>query len=630
MNEKIMSWLPFIAIVVLLPAISGPLLVDDSIHLGPIMAWLSNRTDTFELIFGNASGPFGRPISIFSFVLNALTTGQQIWPMKLTNLALHLITVLCLAKLFLRLFKRDANLVDHAKIASLAAASLWLILPQHISTVFYLIQRMTILAALFSVLACWLYVIAREQIEANRQNGFLLLSGVPVLAALSIFSKESGIMIPLYCLLIEMLYFPASVARPRPRIIAWAFRAGVIAPCLLVAAYLAFNPGFVLDGYIDRPFSMPERVMTQILVVADYFTSTFLPMVRSATVYNDDFPISHSLASQEVLILLVALSLIIAAILCHKNYPSFSFGIGLFFSGHLLESSILPLEIYFAHRNYLPSMGLVLAAFGLFAGFLHRYPEPTASIKRILPVAFAGLILAYAFAGFNRAQLWSSNNSLIAHALVHHPTSSRMRSEILLNALYAKRLDIALQQADIALQTSPANEKRTIQLWRILAYCYAETPQPKAELDVLQSMYADRISLATATALNYVSAAAEANSCPGLDSHRLGLLANQWAINTSQSPYVVMVWQTHLSSAKLLAATGDYRAAFAQARWAFIDSGHYSFEAGLMALQLTSNLEDTYNRKLMLNLLTQHKEKFSEGQKLQLQELKTYFEKNSD
>ena len=30
MNEKIMSWLPFIAIVVLLPAISGPLLVDEN------------------------------------------------------------------------------------------------------------------------------------------------------------------------------------------------------------------------------------------------------------------------------------------------------------------------------------------------------------------------------------------------------------------------------------------------------------------------------------------------------------------------------------------------------------------------------------------------------------------------
>ena len=173
MFKKIVYLLPFLAALVLLPAITGPLLLDDGIHLDPIVQWLANRTDTFNLIFGNTSGPFGRPVSIFSFMLNALSTGAQIWPMKLTNLLLHLIIGLCIAKLFFRLFKRDANLIEHAKIASLAAASLWLILPQHISTVFYVIQRMTLLSALFAALACWLYVVARERIERNEKKWLL-------------------------------------------------------------------------------------------------------------------------------------------------------------------------------------------------------------------------------------------------------------------------------------------------------------------------------------------------------------------------------------------------------------------------------------------------------------------------
>ena len=178
MLKKAIFLLPFFSVLFFLPALTGPLLLDDSIHLVPIVEWLAKRHDTLNLIFSNTSGPFGRPVSIFSFMLNALSTGAQIWPMKLTNLLLHLITGLCLAKLFYRLFKRDANLLEHAKVASMAAASLWLILPQHISTVFYVIQRMTILSTLFAVLACWLYVVARERIERNENKWLLLLVGV--------------------------------------------------------------------------------------------------------------------------------------------------------------------------------------------------------------------------------------------------------------------------------------------------------------------------------------------------------------------------------------------------------------------------------------------------------------------
>ncbi len=618
MFKKAIFLLPFLAVLFFLPALTGPLLLDDSIHLDPILNWLNTRADTFDLIFGNKSGPFGRPVSILSFVLNVLTTGTSVWPMKATNLLLHLVTGLCLSKLFYRLFKRDTNLLEHAKVASLAAASLWLILPQHISTVFYVIQRMTILATLFSVLACWLYVVARERIERNKKKWLLLLVGVVFFAALSVLSKESGLFIPLYCLLIELVYFQPSPDKPRPKIIAWAFRLSVIYPCVLVAAYLAFNPGFVLAPFIDRSFTMPERAMTQISVVADYFASTFIPMVRSAGVFNDDFPIAQNLGLQEILIMLAAIGLIAAAIRYRKNYPSFSLGVSLFFAGHLLESSIFSLEIYFAHRNYLPSIGLVLAAFGLIAGLLQRYPEAAASFKRIIPVAFAGFFLAYALASFSRAVLWSDNNALMVHAQIHHPNSSRLRSELLLNALYAKRLDIALKQADMAMQTSPPNEKRTIQLWRILAYCYAKAPQPSSELDAFYKMPADRITLATSTALDYVSAAAEANACPDLDRKRVGSLTSEWAINTVQDPGSPKVWKTHLAAARLLASGGDLEAGFKQAQWAFNDSG-YNFDAGLMAYQLANSLENPKRAQEIMSFLISNQAKYTELQQSQLQ-----------
>jgi len=621
MIKKALSLLPFVVILFFLPALTGPLLLDDTIHLDPIRNWLSTRTDTYELIFGNRSGPFGRPVSILSFLANSITTGGQVWPMKLTNLILHLMTGLVLSKLFHRLFKRDQNLSEHAKVAAVLAASLWLILPQQIATVFYLIQRMTILSSLFAVVACWLYVLFRERIEHETNIGWPILLGLPAFMLLAILSKEIGLLTPLYCLLIELVYFRPGIEKPRPKIITWGFRLGVIYPGLFAAAFLAFHPGFVLDGYIDREFSMPERVMTQIPVLADYFASTFFPMMRSASVFNDDFPIVRALAAREIWLLLAAIGLIISAIRLRKNYPGFSMGIGLFFTGHLLESSIFSLEIYFAHRNYLPSMGLVLAAFGLGAGLFKKHPELFAKVfKRALPFALLVLFSFYGFSSYQRARIWSNNENLMTDALAHHPASSRLRSELLLSALYSKRIDIALEQADIAMQTSSPNEKRTVQLWRILAYCYAQQPVPAIELQTLQGIPADRITIDASTALGYVSAAAEVNACPDLDRKALGLLSSQWAINTIQPPSSPWVWKAHLASARLLASSGDLVAGFKQANWAFADSG-YDYDIGILAWQLANSLDNKEQAAEVLSKLQANMARYNQQQREQLRSL---------
>lgn len=621
MFKKYAFLLPYIVILFFIPALTGPLLLDDTVHLGPVFNWLSDQSDTVHLIFGNKSGPFGRPISLISFVLNVLTTGGHIWSLKFTNLLLHLATGLCLAKLLYRLFLRDLNFGESAKIASIIVSSLWLVLPQHIATVFYVIQRMSILASLFAVIACWFYVVARERIEMKQSHYPLFLLGVIFFTVLSVLSKESGLLIPLFCLLIECIYFRSTAEKPRPQLIIWGFRLGVFLPCILVAAYVTFTPSFVLHGYTDRLYSLQERGMTQLSVVADYFVSTFIPLTRSAGVYNDDFPIAVVWTTKETLLLLIGVCLMLAAIRLRKNLPSFSFGIGLFFAGHLLESTIFPLEIYFVHRNYLPSIGLVIATSGLVARLCHTHPQASVSLKRILPLAFCCLFLAYGVATYSRARLWSDNGALLTHAQIHHPTSSRLRSELIMAALYGNRLDIALQQADLALQTASPDEKRTIQLWRILAYCYARTTQPNSELEALRHMPADRITMNTSTALDYVSAAAEANACPGLNREKLGHLVNQWAINTIQYPSEAYVWRTHQAAARLLASSGDLEAGFKQASWAFKESG-YDFNAGLLAYQLANNLEDSRRAEEVMTLLVENQARYTDKQQTQLRMLR--------
>jgi len=59
-----------------------------------------------------------------------------------------------------------------------------------------------------------------------------------------------------------------------------------------------------------------------------------------------------------VIAILICGSLIICGIVKRKTWPIVSFGFLWFFAGHILESSHIGLELYFDHRNYLPSLGI--------------------------------------------------------------------------------------------------------------------------------------------------------------------------------------------------------------------------------------------------------------------------------
>jgi len=56
-----------------------------------------------------------------------------------------------------------------------------------------------------------------------------------------------------------------------------------------------------------------------------------------------------------------------------RRRPLAAFGILFFFAGHRLESTLIPLELAFEHRNDLPSLGLILAA----ADLIGSAPSPS-------------------------------------------------------------------------------------------------------------------------------------------------------------------------------------------------------------------------------------------------------------
>ena len=116
-----------------------------------------------QTAWAGAAGPLKRPISMVSFALNDYLHGT--WPMgyKITNLVVHLVNgwlAFILAGLILVSIKWPAP-PERIRTLALVAAAAWLLHPLNLTSVLYVVQRMTSLAALFSFLALICYCAGR-------------------------------------------------------------------------------------------------------------------------------------------------------------------------------------------------------------------------------------------------------------------------------------------------------------------------------------------------------------------------------------------------------------------------------------------------------------------------------------
>ena len=142
-----------------LPGLSGDYIFDDLPNL------LNNKRlqlDTLDMeslqgaALSSGAGTLRRPISMASFALNRYFFGVSPYSYKTVNLIIHLLTGLSLYLLSRLLVK--AYRTSHKSDLSDAAAAwlpvvvsgLWLVHPLNLTSVLYIVQRMTSLATLFT------------------------------------------------------------------------------------------------------------------------------------------------------------------------------------------------------------------------------------------------------------------------------------------------------------------------------------------------------------------------------------------------------------------------------------------------------------------------------------------------
>lgn len=364
---------------------------------------------------GRAS-PLRRPLSVASFALNWHASGANPFAFKLVNLLIHLangILIFLLAQLLLARFIK-ANDQKSAHIA-LWVAAVWLLHPMNLTPVLFAVQRMTGLAALFSLAALNVYLYGR-QMNGGKALAMLSISLLLFWPA-SILSKETGLLLPVFIFLCEWLILRS--LNPIPQKTKWLV---AIACSMALGGVLIASWNSIIGGYAGRDFGLLERLMTEARVLWFYILQLLAPLPNFFGLYHDDIPISHSLAEPpQTLIAILAWAAIIAlAAYQRSKWPLFAFAVFWFLAAHALESTLLPLEIAFEHRNYLASFGIFLWL-GLLL-FRLQTPKDGQVARITLALSFlffCGLITAL------RASEWGDEYRRTQLEAMAHPNSYR-------------------------------------------------------------------------------------------------------------------------------------------------------------------------------------------------------------
>ncbi len=304
----------------------------------------------------------------------------------------------------------------------LVVASLWLVHPLNLTSVLYIVQRMTSLAALFTVCGLLLYVMGRRRMLAGQHGLSHILAGLLVCGGLAVFSKENGVLLPLYMLVLEVALFRFRAGNGRfDTTIGGFFLLIVVIPAAVVTFYLATHADIYLN-YDGRNFNLQERLLTQGRVLLFYLQMIVMPSIQELGLYHDDIPISHGLLEPPATLyaLMAIAGMLLAALALLGKRPLVSLGILWFFAGHAMESSVIPLEMAHEHRNYLADYGILLALGSAIAEAPLRRLGPL--LNTALPALF---LVMFAYTTWLRSEQWSDNINHAVYEARHHPESFR-------------------------------------------------------------------------------------------------------------------------------------------------------------------------------------------------------------
>jgi hypothetical protein len=501
------------------PGLTGPFVLDDHVNLAPVWAWLAGRQDPWTTVFDNASGPGGRPLAYLSFMANAFVGGDSPSGFKLFNLALHLVAAFLVWTVLNRWFAMLRSGGSTSRVAA-AIALVWALHPVHVSTVLYTVQRMTLLASIAQLCAVFVYLLARERAERDpAQARRLLYLAIPAIVTAGVLFKETAVLGIALILVVELsLGWTGS----RPPVIKRFMGLAIGIPLASLSIAIALDPDWIQRGYLIREFTLEERTVSIGRILTDYVTGILFPFPSLLALYRDGFPLSTGLLSPPTTLWtsLGLLLLVLAVLSVRRKQPLLAAGILWFLACHLLESTLLALEPQFEHRNYLASLGLILAATHFILPLLRRAPFVAAA-----GTVFSLLVLVTSATAV-RAWNWGDIDRLLETEGPRQHVSRRLQIDRAIRAL--DRGDQAARVAALdVLAGGNAGDRAAAAVWTTVFSCATQG----SARDAIVALLGNPPPQAThnhLSALSFLIRDTVRGSCEGLTRSKMLEVLGQW------------------------------------------------------------------------------------------------------
>lgn len=426
----------FYQLLILLAIIAGyhntlqsPFVFDDEINItrNTYIQIDSLGIESLKNVFSSFNPSRTRPVANLTFAVNYLLGGYDPPGFHLFNIGIHFLLSILLFRLFIWYLKKADFGESDAFTLAFIAVLLWALNPVQTNAVTYIVQRMTSLCTLFFVASLYSYLQARELLRQKcGQRTLLKMWGWYFSAllcwCLALLTKEIAVIMPLILLLHEIFFFDG-IAWKNIKRRNYLLLLGIFVLLVLCIMYLWPKLWLlVTDGYRDRDFTLTERLLTQPRVVVRYLSLFLVPLPSRLTLFYD-YQVSRSLFDPIATfwsILLLA-SLLTSSFLLLRRHKLLSFCILWTFSCLIIESSIIPLELIFEHRFYLPaigfSLGLVLVTWKVFQ-LMNRKDV-------IFNLLWICIIFVMISMTYTRNQDWHNEISIYSDAAEKAPELSR-------------------------------------------------------------------------------------------------------------------------------------------------------------------------------------------------------------
>jgi tetratricopeptide (TPR) repeat protein len=413
--------------------LSAPFVFDDIPQIQLNESIRIERLGVGELWTAFTQGPVkGRPLAYLTFALNYYAGGGDVFGFHLVNIAIHLLaglTAYWLAFLTMTVWKArdpasppELDPVCCRRIAFFAAA-VFMLHPIQIQSVTYVVQRMNSLASLLYLFAMTMYVAGRLAERPRRRRRLWAVGFLAWL--LSLLCKQNSVTLPVAVVMYEWYFFRGLSLDWLPR--GWKRWLPVGGVLLVAGGLIAIVSvaqlsliGDVFRRYQERDFTMGERLLTQPRALCVYASLAMFPWPSRFNLLHPMEASRGLLDPPQTLVAIVLLAgYVWLAVWTARRNRLISFCLVWPLVHLAVESTILPLEMIYEHRMYLPMFGVSLLAANLLDSALRRRPAV------VRGAVAAAVLAALGIATYARNQVWTDAIGLWSDVIAKNPTSRR-------------------------------------------------------------------------------------------------------------------------------------------------------------------------------------------------------------